>query len=56
MVPLEEYGREAAFLHRPPEKDWGSGISRNKHAYNLEYQLGNIIHSMLQEQVLMHRV
>ena len=19
----EEYGREAAFLHRPPEKDWG---------------------------------
>ena len=53
---FKEYGREAAFLHRPPEKDWGSGINRNKHSYNLEYQLGNIIHSMLQEQVLMHRV
>lgn len=56
MVPLGRIRAWSSFLHRPPEKDWGSGINRNKHSYNLEYQLGNIIHSMLQEQVLMHRV
>lgn len=56
MVPLGRIRAWSSFSSPSSGEGLGSGINRNKHSYNLEYQLGNIIHSMLQEQVLMHRV